>query len=93
MKLYVKQNMGKTKNVPQGLVRFWIRDNGHGISAENQKRLFKKFERLDQVKVEGYGLGLSIVRRIIEKLGGQTGVESEIGKGSVFYFTLPAEGK
>ncbi len=83
----------KSKNVPEGMVRFWVRDNGSGISPENQKLLFKKFERLDQVQTKGYGLGLSIVRRIIEKLGGQVGVESEPGKGSVFYFTLPAKEK
>ena len=80
-----------TENVPEGMVRFWIHDNGPGISADNQKLLFNKFERLDQVKTEGHGLGLSIVRRIIEKLGGQVGMESN--KGSLFYFTLPYTGK
>jgi PAS domain S-box-containing protein len=81
---------GNAENIPKGMLRFWVRDNGPGISAGNQKLLFKKFERLDQVKTEGHGLGLSIVRRIIEKLGGQVGVESEQGKGSLFYFTLPS---
>ena len=80
---------GNMENVPEGMVRFWIRDNGPGISAENKKLLFNKFERLDQVKTEGHGLGLSIVRRIIGKLGGEVGVESEQGMGSLFYFTLP----
>ncbi len=83
-------NSKTTNNTPQGMIRFWIKDKGPGISVENQKRLFKKFERLDHIKTEGHGLGLSIVRRIIEKLGGQVGVESELGKGSLFYFTLPA---
>ncbi|MBI9038959.1 MAG: PAS domain S-box protein [Bacteroidales bacterium] len=76
------------------MMRFWVRDNGKGISRENQKRLFKQFERLDQVKIEGHGLGLSIVRRIIEKLDGRVGVESYSDndeKGSIFYFTLPIE--
>jgi signal transduction histidine kinase len=82
-------DIGKSKKIPEGMARFWIQDNGPGISAENQKLLFKKFERLDQAKTEGHGLGLSIVRRIIEKLGGEVGVESEQGKGSLFYFTLP----
>jgi signal transduction histidine kinase len=82
---------GKTDKVPEGMVRFCVHDNGPGISHKNQARLFKKFERLDQVKIEGHGLGLSIVRRLIKKLGGQVGVESEIGKGSIFYFTLPAK--
>jgi signal transduction histidine kinase/DNA-binding NarL/FixJ family response regulator len=72
-------------------VRFWVRDNGPGISPEAQSRLFTPFTRLAQVRAQGHGLGLSIVRRITEKLGGQVGVESEgvDGKGSVFSFTLP----
>lgn len=78
----------KTKNVSEGKVRFWIRDNGPGISPENQKRLFEKFERLDQLKIQGHGLGLSIVRRIVEKLGGDVGFENQ--NGSLFYFTLPS---
>ena len=73
-----------SENIPKGMIRFWVRDNGPGISAANKKLLFKKFERLDQVKIEGHGLGLSIVRRIIEKLNGQVGVESELGEGSLF---------
>ncbi|MCP4542215.1 MAG: response regulator [Chloroflexi bacterium] len=72
-------------------VRFWIRDNGTGISAEAQARLFTPFTRLDQVRADGHGLGLSIVQRIIEKLGGQVGVESEVGQGSTFFFTLQTE--
>ncbi len=74
-------------------VRFWVRDNGNGISPENQARLFVPFTRLNQVQTKGHGLGLSIVRRIVEKLGGQVGVESEgiPGHGSLFYFTLPAQ--
>jgi len=74
-----------------GMVRFWVRDNGPGISPQAQARLFTPFTRLDQVRVKGHGLGLSIVRRIVEKLGGQVGVESEVGQGSVFSFTLPGE--
>lgn len=77
--------------VGRQMIRFWVRDNGKGISQEDQDRLFTQFTRLEQVRAEGHGLGLSIVLRIIEKLGGQVGVESEIGKGSLFYFTLPLE--
>jgi signal transduction histidine kinase len=73
-----------------GQVRFWARDNGPGLTPEAQARLFTSFTRLDQVRAEGHGLGLSIVRRIVEKLGGQVGVESEVGRGSIFSFTLPA---
>jgi signal transduction histidine kinase len=69
-------------------VRFWIRDNGLGISPKDQARLFTLFTRLDQVRAKGYGLGLSIVRRIVEKLNGKVGVESEMGQGSTFWFTL-----
>jgi len=72
------------------MIRFWVRDNGPGIEQGEQDRLFAEFTRLHQVRAEGHGLGLSIVRRIVEKLGGQVGVESTIGQGSLFYFTLPA---
>jgi len=71
-------------------IKFWVRDNGVGLSPEEQSRLFTPFTRLDQVSAKGYGLGLSIVRRISEKLGGQVGVESAPGTGSTFWFTLPA---
>lgn len=74
-----------------GFVRFWVSDSGPGISSEDQTRLFTPFTQLEQVRVTGHGLGLSIVRRIVEKLGGETGVESEAGKGSTFSFTLPAK--
>jgi signal transduction histidine kinase len=74
-----------------GFVRFWVRDNGAGLSPEQQARLFAPFERLGQVRVQGHGLGLSIVLRIVNKHGGQVGVESEVGQGSVFFFTLPGE--
>ncbi len=71
-------------------IRFWVRDNGPGLTPEDQVQLFLPFTRLNQARATGYGLGLSIVRRIVEKLGGQVGVESEVGRGSVFFFTLPA---
>lgn len=73
-----------------GMARFWVRDSGAGIPPAAQARLFTPFTRLDQVHVKGYGLGLSIVRRIVERLGGQVSVDSQTGQGSVFSFTLPA---
>jgi signal transduction histidine kinase/DNA-binding response OmpR family regulator len=73
-----------------GFVRFWVGDNGPGIAPEGQSRLFTPFTQLGQVRATGYGLGLSIVRRIVEKLGGQVGVESEGEQGSAFFFTLPS---
>jgi len=72
-----------------GYVRFWVRDNGAGISQEDQSRLFTPFERLSQVRIEGHGLGLSIVQRIVEKLGGYVSVSSASGQGSTFSFSLP----
>ncbi|GIK58450.1 MAG: PAS domain-containing protein [Chloroflexi bacterium] len=72
-------------------LRFWVRDNGKGLSADEAEQLFQQFSRLDQhTAVQGHGLGLSIVQRIVERLGGTVGVESEPGAGSTFYFTLPA---
>jgi signal transduction histidine kinase len=72
-------------------VRFWVHDNGPGLSPEEQARLFTPFERLHQTRVPGHGLGLSIVQRVVTKLGGQVGVESDNteGQGCTFYFTLP----
>ncbi len=73
-----------------GVVRFWCRDNGSGLTETAQAKLFAEFTRLEQTRAKGHGLGLSIVRRIVEKLGGSVGVESEAGTGSTFWFTLPS---
>lgn len=78
---------GKTQS--DNFVRYWISDNGPGLSQEDQTMLFTPFTRLSQAKIEGHGLGLSVVQRIVQKLGGQVGVESELGSGSTFWFTLP----
>ena len=72
-------------------VRFWIKDNGKGLSQADMALLFNKFTRLDTLRAEGHGLGLSIVKRIVEKLNGEVGVESTNipGEGCTFYFILP----
>lgn len=70
-------------------IRFEISDSGPGIAREDFYKLFDKFERLTAEKEEGTGLGLSITRDIIELHKGKIWVESEIGKGSKFIFTLP----
>jgi signal transduction histidine kinase len=70
-------------------VQFWVRDNGRGLDPDQQSRLFQEFSRFADNGAEGHGVGLSIVRRIVEKLGGQVGVKSEMGHGSTFYFVLP----
>lgn len=74
---------------PDGTVRFWVRDNGTGLTQEEQAQIFQPFNRLNHVGTKGYGLGLSIVQRIMERLGGAVGVDSIPGDGSEFYFTLP----
>lgn len=73
-----------------GLIRYWVHDNGQGLSAEAKALLFRKFERLGQYKIDGHGLGLTIVKSIVEKLGGSVQVESSgiPGEGSTFSFTL-----
>ena len=74
-----------------GMLRFWTRDNGPGIAPEACMRLFTPYNQIGHLSSNsGHGLGLSIVLSIVEKLGGQVGVESELGKGSLFFFTLPA---
>ncbi len=72
-------------------ITFWVRDNGPGLTCEEQTRVFTPFTRFHQEKAEGHGLGLSIVQRIVQKLGGQVGVESTglPGEGCSFWFTLP----
>ncbi|MDM8545664.1 hybrid sensor histidine kinase/response regulator [Candidatus Venteria ishoeyi] len=70
-------------------VRFWVRDNGPGLTKAQQAKLFVPFTRLHTDRAEGHGLGLSIVQRIAERLGGNAGVDSIPGQGSLFYFVLP----
>jgi PAS domain S-box-containing protein len=81
---------GPAEDAPIPFISFWVRDNGPGLTPEAQSKLFTPFTRLGQVRVQGHGLGLSIVQRIVEKLGGEVGVESAPGQGSRFFFTLPA---
>lgn len=69
--------------------RFWVQDHGPGLDANAQAALFVPFTRISSVRAKGHGLGLSIVRRIVEKLGGQVGVESQPGQGARFWFELP----
>jgi two-component system, sensor histidine kinase and response regulator len=77
--------------LPNGRCRFWVKDNGPGIEPDQQARLFAEFVRIGEMRVEGHGLGLSIVQRISQKLGGEVGVNSHPGQGCEFYFILPAD--
>lgn len=73
--------------VADGAVRFWVSDNGPGLAAEEQRSMFT---RLHTDRALGHGLGLSIVQRIVERLGGTVGVSNNPDGGACFSFTLPA---
>ncbi len=71
-------------------VRLWVQDNGIGIAPENQQRIYQVFERLHGIEnYPGTGIGLSIVQKGIERMGGRLGVESQVGQGSQFWVALP----
>ncbi len=72
-----------------GMVRVWVIDNGIGIANEHRERIFRVFERLHSVQeYPGTGIGLAIVRKAIERMGGKVGVESTLGQGSRFWIEL-----
>jgi PAS domain S-box-containing protein len=76
----------------EGFVTIAVRDQGPGIAPEHQSRIFERFYRVDgsdSQSVYGQGLGLYIARRLVEAMGGEIWVESELGEGSRFAFTLP----
>ena len=75
----------------RGMPVFYVRDNGIGIPSQHYDRVFGLFNKLDP-KTDGTGIGLALVKRIIEVHGGKIWVESEAGKGSTFFFTLPTSG-
>jgi signal transduction histidine kinase len=75
-----------------GSILFSVQDNGMGIKKEKQQYLFKKFYQADTSRTRihgGTGLGLAVSKGIIEAMGGTMWFESEEGKGSIFYFTIP----
>ncbi len=72
-----------------GSIRFWVRDHGPGVRPEQVAHLFEPFQEGALRRRQGHGVGLSIVQRIMTRLGGQVGMENAPDGGSLFYFTLP----
>jgi len=72
-------------------IRLWIQDNGIGIACEHHEKIFGLFQRLhDNQTYPGTGIGLALVRKGAERMGGRVGVESDVGQGSRFWVELPA---
>jgi signal transduction histidine kinase len=87
------KRIGLRAALQRGMVAVEVSDNGVGIALKDRKRVFDKFYRADSLlsrKTEGSGLGLTIVRHIIEAHGGRVQVESELGVGSRFSLLVPA---
>ncbi|MDQ1316625.1 MAG: hypothetical protein QG588_272 [Candidatus Poribacteria bacterium] len=74
-----------------GCHRFYVKDNGIGIDKQYHSKVFQIFQRLDDIKTEGTGVGLAIVKKIVENFGGKIWLDSEKGKGTTMYFTIPKE--
>lgn len=81
--------LGGETNPDGQSARFWVQDSGPGLDAAAQEMMFVPFTQISAVRASGHGLGLSIVRRIAEKLGGKVGVISAPGAGARFWFELP----
>lgn len=77
------------RTTPDNSVRLWVEDNGIGIEPKHQERIFNVFERLHGAEsFPGTGIGLAIVRKGVERMGGRVGVESQLGQGSRFWIEL-----
>ncbi|MBE6247400.1 MAG: GAF domain-containing sensor histidine kinase [Bacteroidales bacterium] len=76
------------ETLPSNHLRIYVKDTGIGIEEKDKERIFNRLVKLNN-NISGWGLGLHICRGIVEELGGKIGVESEFGKGSCFWFTLP----
>jgi light-regulated signal transduction histidine kinase (bacteriophytochrome) len=76
--------------VEEGIVHYWVRDNGLGIPEYGKAKLIQVFQRFHRQQAEGEGMGLAIAHRIVERLGGKIWAESQEGVGTTFHFSLPA---
>jgi len=86
----VKPQVRVSTEACDGKVRPLVEDNGIGIAQEAQRRLFQMFQRIHSGdEYEGTGIGLAIVRRAAERMGGEVGLQSEVGRGSRFWVELP----
>lgn len=86
--------IGVRASVEGGAARIQVEDTGIGIAIDDQSKIFHRFERVglrSSTLRPGMGLGLEICKRLVEAMGGQIGVQSEVGRGSVFWFTLPLD--
>ena len=72
-----------------GYVEYYVKDNGIGIDQKYHDKVFKMFQRLKDVTVEGTGIGLAIVKKIVDMAGGRIWFESEVGRGTTFFFRIP----
>lgn len=81
--------IGAETDEAQATAVFWVQDNGAGIAPANQPLLFTPFSQIGRKRSHGHGLGLSIVERLAKRMGGNVAVESEVGQGSRFIFSLP----
>ncbi|TAL61067.1 MAG: PAS domain-containing hybrid sensor histidine kinase/response regulator [Bacteroidetes bacterium] len=89
---YIEFGLSEIHNVRANSLQFYVKDTGIGINKKHHDVIFKLFRQIDDThtrRFKGMGIGLSIVKKIIELLGGEIWVESEPGKGSVFNFTIP----
>jgi signal transduction histidine kinase len=80
------------RGTEQGKPIFYVKDNGMGVAPEYHERIFGLFNKLD-ARSEGTGVGLALVQRIVEVHQGRIWIESELGQGSTFLFTLPPSGQ
>lgn len=76
------------QTLENGMIKCWVKDSGPGLNATQQHEIFDKFVRFDPQSAEGHGLGLSIVKRIAQRLGGEVGYETAAAGGSIFWFSL-----